>query len=147
MPQTRKVCPEGCTLEYGSPQQLYARQLVMSAFTRSDSAPSDSGSTRCTAQEHEQSTGTPAKGKKFMQRLPALLKTALGRGKASGAADKTVCTYEEADLWLDGPIIDVFSAGVVLYEMVGPGAAVHQFKFHAWLLCFLSTLRGWLSLS
>ena len=54
-----------------------------------------------------------------MQRLSSLWESPVCRGKGASAADENDDTYEDPDLWLDGPVIDVYSAGVVLYEMVG----------------------------
>lgn len=52
-----------------------------------------------------------------MQRLSSLLKRTSCRGTASVVADEEE-NHAEDDNIIDGPLVDVYSAGVVLYEMV-----------------------------
>ena len=111
MPQNQKICPHGCTLPYASSQQLYARQILL---LQSDDALSEAGGSPFTDQQHQQST---AKGNNLMHRLSSLLKRALCHGRTSVEVDEDEY-HNEDDYTIHGPAVDVYSAGVVLYEMV-----------------------------
>ena len=118
MPQKQKVFPQGCTTAYASPQQLYARQIML---LPSEDASAEAGSTD---QQQQQSTDAAAKGNKLRHRLASLWRRGLCRGKGSAAVDEDEY-YTEDDYTMDGPTVDVYSAGVVLYEMVSfPAVAV-----------------------
>lgn len=121
MLQKKKIRPQGCTVVYASPEQLYARQLLLECTWVGD-ASSEAGSNNSISQGQQQSTVSPAKGNKLMQRLSSLWRTASCRGKGAEAVEEEK-EQEEGDnaeeyLMVDGPAVDVYSAGVVLYEMV-----------------------------
>lgn len=117
MLQSKKIRPQGCTVVYASPEQLYARQVRLEC-TWVDDASSEAGSNNSISQGQPQSTGAPVKGNKLMQRLASLWNRASCRGKGAEAVEEEEDDNAEEDLLVNGPAVDVYSAGVVLYEMV-----------------------------
>ena len=94
-------------------------------------------------QEQQQSTDAvpdlgrdchPAKGNKLMQRLSSLWKRALCRGTGSVVVDEDDY-HDEDDYIIDGPAVDVYSAGVVLYEMVSFSLLQHTVLHLAVIYC------------
>ena len=114
VPQDRKVCPEGCTPVYASPQMLRARQCQLEC-DRSDCI-SGTSQASCHSQEKQQDRSVPVKKGKLMQRLRSLWNTPVLDG-SSTKQDK--CEEKLVDVSvINGPAADLWSLGIVLYEMV-----------------------------
>lgn len=115
-----RVFPEGCTPLYASPQQLRARQCQLE-YTRDDST-SDASSSYTS----NPAAVLPGKPERVMQRLSHMLKKFASCGFASTPEQE-----EESDeALIDGRAADVFSAGVVLFELVSHCSPAHQYLIH-----------------
>ena len=114
--EPRKVCPQGCTIAYASPQQLLARQLILEWSAQADMEPSDAGGSHSTAQDSQGCKEVPVRRNKLRQRLSSFWRRVMCGGKGSAVLQDE--QDEEDDSLIDGPETVVFSAGVVLYEMV-----------------------------
>ena len=104
VPQKRKICPQGCTPEYASPQQLRARQSLLEYGWEDDT------SSQSSSQQDMPSVPVRAK---VLKGLSVLWR------KMRRVPNLEQDTAEEDDeSMIDGPKADVFAAGVVLCEMV-----------------------------
>ena len=114
VPQDKMVCPDGCTPVFASPQMLRARQCQLEC-DRSDSL-SGTSQTSCHSQKQQQDQSVHGKKGKIMQRLRSLWNTPVLHGSF---AKEDRCEDNLVDVSvIKGPAADLWSLGIVLYEMV-----------------------------
>lgn len=117
-----RIRPQGCTPVYASPQLLRAKlcQLEHAYF---DSEDSDADSEQSSHSRNEQVAEHAAvKGNKLLRRLSPLWKKLARQGANAAppmqAKPEPVTEPANDSRYIDGPAADVWSAGVVLFEMV-----------------------------
>ena len=102
------ICPQGCTLAYASPQHLRAMQCQLE-WDDCGSALAASGDSHSSHQR--QRASSPAKSRRLLSKLSSLWQRAMC---CRGVLDSKLVN----DSVMDGRASDVYSAGVVLYELV-----------------------------
>ena len=120
--ENRRICPEGCTYQYASPQHLRSLQLQLEMDWPSSSSFASSFTSASQDSQPEDMPHAHSRRRKLMQTLRACWTPAAFCGHCCGASSSLSAGHSTGgvDVLIDGRAADMWSTGVVLFEMVRP---------------------------